>query len=515
MIQTLNAFMLHELPLEEICQIARAAGCGALCLEPQHLEPGLSQILKSYNLRVDCVGSLFLNLDMPEEGLHHGLELVRLCAEQGIHGINLVLQSRRREEKWLPDATTLCGMLADAASEAGILVAVEPLHPGMRDVSCLTNLQQVRTLCHRLEKLGFVFDVCHCSGMDNVRELLPLLSDRIASVHLSDQNSAGNRCFPGCGSLPLDEVIRWLNSVGYRRGVELEVISPEMTRQPAEWIAAEIRSAFFSVTTTLVVGELALHSFVSEDHSVQELGGGAGVIASQMNELGVSPYLVGACGKDQDGDILWERFRADRGFSVLDQQEGARTSVVSIRDGEAKIQVGTVDPEQLRSLLRDLPDRECTIYLPAFPGYDGLRQEAAQKKNWSIFSDFGFYRWCGDARLLVGRLQSHGGGFCALINAKGLPNSEKLPLGRFALDSGFRYAILTDETRDLLLFHSYGVRSYPVEQVSHMKCTCGAGDCLSAGILAGLSRNLPMEDAVDCGMKTAWHKVQTDGIWRR
>lgn len=520
MILGINAFMLHGKSFEEICRITAKAGCRWISPEVDQLyKKTFREVLEQYQLNVNCAGTLFLNVDEEEESLKTGKNVICQCRMQQVPVLNVVLYSQRPDLEWMADAVALCRKLAEYGAKDQIQVAVEPLHPSMRAVSCMTQLWQMELLCGYVDhpNFGVTIDLYHCNGMKNPEDWFSRLGKRIFAIHVSDVGKEGTACFPGLGKLAVRRQLQLLSQVCPDRIAELEVVANTLAEEKTEVLIGAIRKSFLFLNRVIVVGELALHRFVEPDGQLkmEELGGGAGMIAAQMEELGLSPWLIGTFGTDPIGQRLLTRLRDGGLLTSPIIQEGKTTSEVTICGDALTIRKGTVRPWKLASEVDELLDEDCLVYLPVFPGYERVQEVASHKKKWKTFYDFGYFEWCGDFSVLSGLLETFPKGYCALLNAKDMEDAKKKELGRKAVNTGYRYAILTDGGWDVLLFEADQVRKFPVIPVSGEQCSCGAGDCLTAGILLGLSNGWEIEEALCYGIQIAYHKVQVEGIWRK
>ena len=519
MIFGINAFMLRGRSFEEICRICASAGCSWISLEVEQLyEEHFIEILKKYRLHVNCVGALFLDVDKKEESLKKGKNVIRQCGIRKTPALNIVLSSAWPDLEWMADAVVLCRKLAEYGAKYQVRVAAEPLHPKMRAVSCLTQLWQAKLLCDYVNhsNFGVTVDLYHCGGMKDPENWFGRLTGQIFAVHISDAVKDGSACFPGLGVQPVRCRLLRLSQV-YPEGIaELEVVSGDLAGKSEKELTEAIRKSMLLMSRVIVIGELALHRFLDADGRLkkEELGGGAGMIAAQIEELGISPWLIGTFGLDPAGQRLLTELE-EYGVETESVIQDETTSVVSICGETLTIQAGTVQLQKLASVAGTLPDEDCLVYLPVFPSYEPLLEAVSRKKKWRKFCDFGYFAWCGDFSVLSGLLQTFSGGYCALLNGKDMEYAKKEVLGRLAVEAGYRYAVLTDGSQDVLLFEADQMKTFSVIAAPSVKSSCGAGDCLTAGILLGLSGGYDMEEALCFGIQIAYHKVQTEGVWRK
>jgi sugar phosphate isomerase/epimerase len=115
--------------------------------------------------------------------------------------------------------------VAAAGAEAGVRVALEPIHPSQADV-----FSHVSTIPHALELIGdadveILLDTWHVPDPEGIRPYV----DRIAGVHVADRReptrSHFDRVLPGDGVLDLGGVLRALEEGGYDGWYDVEIFS--------------------------------------------------------------------------------------------------------------------------------------------------------------------------------------------------------------------------------------------------------------------------------------------------
>lgn len=125
--------------------------------------------------------------------------------------------------------------LVPVASEFGVDLAVEPMHPSIAcDWTFLTSLEDTLELIDQIDSpaVKIVCDTYHLGHEPAIVEEIPRLVDRIAIVHLGDASEPldgeQNRCRLGKGSLPLKEIVAALAGAGYDGYYDVELIGEEM-----------------------------------------------------------------------------------------------------------------------------------------------------------------------------------------------------------------------------------------------------------------------------------------------
>lgn len=129
--------------------------------------------------------------------------------------------------EWLREA-------AQAAAEAGVRVAFEPLGPeGMYQDSFIHGLDQGLRLLDDVDAdaTALVVDAWHVWAEHDLAPRLERVAERVAVVHLCDWPSGGpraldDRVLPGDGIMPLqDQIVGPLQAGGYTGPLTLEVLS--------------------------------------------------------------------------------------------------------------------------------------------------------------------------------------------------------------------------------------------------------------------------------------------------
>lgn len=121
--------------------------------------------------------------------------------------------------------------LLPLAEEFGVVLALEPMHPGCgSDWTFLNTIEETLELIDPFESpyLKVVLDTYHFGWQNPHVALLADIVDRIAIVHLGDGMSEPdgeqNRCQLGTGSVPLSEIISTLTNAGYKGFFDIELL---------------------------------------------------------------------------------------------------------------------------------------------------------------------------------------------------------------------------------------------------------------------------------------------------
>lgn len=130
--------------------------------------------------------------------------------------------------------------LADAAEQAGVVLAIEPMHQACAgEWSVLTSVRETVDFIAEVGKpsLRLVLDAYHATGGGETIEQLAGCSGLVALVQLGDWRSPRGvdmtRCKLGEGRAPLRELVTALLDAGYAGDFDVELIGA--TDSPAEY----------------------------------------------------------------------------------------------------------------------------------------------------------------------------------------------------------------------------------------------------------------------------------------
>ncbi len=141
--------------------------------------------------------------------------------------------------------------LEPAAREAGVTLALEPMHAGCAaDWTFLTGAVDTLDLLDELgsELVQIVLDTYHLFQNGDFPDDLPRLISRTALVQLGDarQAPAGeqNRCRLGEGNIPLRNIVEQLRQHGYQGVYEIELLGEDVEDDDYETLLNHSKQAF-------------------------------------------------------------------------------------------------------------------------------------------------------------------------------------------------------------------------------------------------------------------------------
>lgn len=123
-------------------------------------------------------------------------------------------------------------LLSELASEVGVRLAVEPLHP--RDTDFVNTLGEALELIERVdhEACGVFIDTWQLWETPNLLEEIRRTTGRIYGLHVADSPSTlrsnEDRFVPGEGVIPLVEIVGAVIDGGYDGWVDVELMSREL-----------------------------------------------------------------------------------------------------------------------------------------------------------------------------------------------------------------------------------------------------------------------------------------------
>lgn len=125
--------------------------------------------------------------------------------------------------------------LAPLAGELGVVLAVEPMHPGCAtEFTFLTDVDEVLDLVEAVggEQVKIVFDTYHLGQDRQIIDRIPEIARHVAIVQLGDAREPPtgeqNRCPLGEGTIPLREIVDALGSAGYDGFYDVELLGEEI-----------------------------------------------------------------------------------------------------------------------------------------------------------------------------------------------------------------------------------------------------------------------------------------------
>lgn len=141
--------------------------------------------------------------------------------------------------------------LAPEAAELGVMLGVEPMHPGCADEwTFLTSIDDVLQLIEAVgsPQVKIVLDTYHLGQEPGLADRLPEIAPHLAIVQLGDarQPPEGdqNRCRLGEGMIPLKEIVAALKQAGYDGYYDVELLGEEFEACDYQALLQHAKEAF-------------------------------------------------------------------------------------------------------------------------------------------------------------------------------------------------------------------------------------------------------------------------------
>ena len=142
-------------------------------------------------------------------------------------------------------------LISEVAGDAGIKLAIEPLHP--RDTDFVNTLGDALELVERVdhEACGVFFDTWQLGGTPDLLTDIARAAGRIYGLHVADSpptlRSNEDRFVPGEGVLPLVEIVGAVLDAGYDGWIDVELMSRELWALDYRDVLARCRAGITGV----------------------------------------------------------------------------------------------------------------------------------------------------------------------------------------------------------------------------------------------------------------------------
>ena len=200
------------------------------------------QIIEDHGLQVSglCRAGMFTSSNQTgrQQTLNENLAAIDEAAALGAECLVLVVGGLPEGSKDIADARAQVadgiGELLDYARNAGVLLAIEPLHPMYAaDRACINTLAQANDVCDQLgDGVGIAVDVYHVWWDPELENEIARAQGRILGFHvcdwlLSTRDLLLDRGMMGDGVIDIPQIRDWVEKAGYKGAIEVEIFSAE------------------------------------------------------------------------------------------------------------------------------------------------------------------------------------------------------------------------------------------------------------------------------------------------
>lgn len=262
----IHTMTTKPLDLAQACEQYARIGAGGITVWRQHLEPQgpaeSARILRDSGLEVVslCRGGFFPAADAP--GRQAALDDNRRAIDEA-HAIGAPLivmvcgavPGQPLEESRRQIADGIRAILPDA-EQAGVRLAIEPLHPMYADDrSAVNTLAQANNMAEAIASpfLGVTVDVYHLWWDPDLENQIARCAPYLFSYHICDwrtptRHLLTDRGLMGEGCIDLPRIRGWVEKAGFDGYHEVEIFSEEFWAQDQADYLDRIRSAYLEKT---------------------------------------------------------------------------------------------------------------------------------------------------------------------------------------------------------------------------------------------------------------------------
>lgn len=156
---------------------------------------------------------------------------IKECSVLGIKNLVVVPGNLNGRSASLVEDLTIAALteLAPIAKSHGVVLSLEPIRSPYFDF--MNTLAHAAKIAGNFsyDSVGVVFDTWHLWDEQNLNNVIEDMIDYISIIHISDWRNGtkihNDRMIPGEGILPLNEIIRFVDSIGFNGVYEIEIYS--------------------------------------------------------------------------------------------------------------------------------------------------------------------------------------------------------------------------------------------------------------------------------------------------
>ncbi len=154
------------------------------------------------------------------------------------------------KEQIVDESVRVLNELADIAEPHGVSLAFEFLGQADCSVQTLDLCNEIVEKVNR-DNIGNVIDTFHFyAGNSTFEAIDSMRPEKLFIFHINDaenlpkeQLTDANRLYPGTGILPIDEIKKHFDKIGYNRMVSIEIFRPEYWNQDPFDVARKAKAA--------------------------------------------------------------------------------------------------------------------------------------------------------------------------------------------------------------------------------------------------------------------------------
>jgi len=209
-----------------------------------------------------CRGGFFPSVDAGkrESAIEDNLMAIEQAAGVGAPLIVLVGGAERGQspEKSREQITEGIQRILPAARNAGIKLAIEPLHPMYAaDRSAINTLKQANDIAEMInsEWVGVAVDVYHCWWDETLRQEIRRCAalNKLFAFHICDWNIPttdllNDRGLMGDGCINIQEIRGWVEDCGFKGFNEVEIFSDKYWANDQKAYLEKIKQAYLTKT---------------------------------------------------------------------------------------------------------------------------------------------------------------------------------------------------------------------------------------------------------------------------
>lgn len=221
----------------------------------------LKRLIEDANLEAWCINSIeHITFRTPEDYAGIKAECEELCAVAAAIDCPFIvvipgkLPVGATREEIIGESVRVLNELADIAAKHNVALAFEFLGQADCSVQTLELCSEIVEQTNRAN-VGLVIDSFHFyAGGSTLASIGKVRADSIAVFHINDAEDLSpetltdaHRLYPGLGILPLREIKRELDKIGYDRVVSIEIFRPEYWDADPFIVARQARAATVEV----------------------------------------------------------------------------------------------------------------------------------------------------------------------------------------------------------------------------------------------------------------------------